>query len=94
MRPPVPAAGKHLHTRNSFNDAPLRFSGSSALAGTHLAVSPGPRHALDGITDLSGDFLAPVATFARSASSADLDVVAATLASNAGTRQAKAPATA
>ena len=95
MRPPVAAAGNHLNIRNFFNDAPLLFREEGrCLAANAEAASPGLNHALEGITDPSGDFLATLATFASSASSADLGVVATTVACYAGTQKAKARATA
>lgn len=53
-----------------------------STAATLALLAPLASHALDGITDPKGDFLA---TFAGSSASADLDVVAATVLYNAGT---------
>lgn len=52
------------------------------LAAAAVAASPGLSHALDAITDPTGDFLT---TFAGSAASADLDVVGATVTYNVAT---------
>jgi hypothetical protein len=52
-----------------------------ALAAT-ISVMPAVGHAFDGVTDLPGDFLA---TFAGSASSTDLDVIAASVLYDPGT---------
>jgi hypothetical protein len=49
------------------------------LAAAAVAASPGLSHALDGITDPAGDFLA---TFAGSSASTDLDVLSATVTYN------------
>lgn len=57
-------------------------SGARWLAAAAVAASPALSHALDGITDPAGDFLA---TFAGSAASADIDVVAATVTYNPST---------
>lgn len=49
---------------------------TSRLAAALIAAAPMMAHALDGITDRPGDFLS---TFAGSAASTDLDVIAATV---------------
>lgn len=59
----------------------MRSFASSAAALALLAL-PLASHALDGITDTQGDFLA---TFGGSHASTDLDVLAATVLYNAGT---------
>lgn len=64
-------------TRHLISRAATRW-----LAAAAVAASPGLSHALDGITDPSGDFLT---TFAGSAASADLDVLSATVTYNAAT---------
>jgi len=54
----------------------MRLKTTLWLAGAVALAAAGPAQALDGITDRPGDFLS---TFAGSASSSDLDVLAATV---------------
>lgn len=56
-----------------------------ATAALALSSLPLAAHALDGITDPQGDFLATFATFAGSAASADLDVLSASVFYNPNT---------
>jgi hypothetical protein len=60
----------------------LKRPAAALLAALAAMAAPLPALAVDGITDRPGDFLA---TFAGSASSLDLDVIAATVTYNPGT---------